>query len=141
MEIKTKFDLDQEVYYIGIRKQTEYKPRECDLCNGVGEISSSSKSYTCPQCHGNTGRTICLADKWFVDGASKIGKISVCFYSIDYLNLRNPNEEEYMLEATGIGSGRVWKVKDLFLTFDKAEKECEKRNTVLQEEYINKIKQ
>jgi predicted RNA-binding Zn-ribbon protein involved in translation (DUF1610 family) len=50
MEIKTKFNVGQEVWYID-NKNLIITP--CQICDHTGSVVIKGVSFVCPKCHGN----------------------------------------------------------------------------------------
>ena len=128
MQIKTKYNLGEQVYPIRLGRHSEHI--KCKICEGKGEvtINNTEKIISCPECYGQGGRTVWLNDKWgvCVGSIGYIGKISVEIYDKAYEE--GKREYRYMLDSTGVGGGTLWKEDMLFTTKEEAEKECEIRN-------------
>lgn len=119
MKIKTKYNLGQDVYtIIHLNKQIKEK---CPVCNGTGHVTLNGNQYQCPECYGQGIKVEWTSSGWTVDQSSQIGRIDVSVKDDVY-------KESYMLKYSGIDSGTIWDVGDLFSTREEAEKECEKRN-------------
>ena len=126
MEVKTKFNLKDEVYPIthGMKEVIT----ECSICHGKGEIEVGGNTYRCPECYGTGEHRECKDAEWYVatNLIGKIGKVDIELYSNKKYG---ESKTSYMLSSTGIGSGTLWNENDLFLTFDEAQQECDKRNS------------
>lgn len=67
--------------------------------------------------------------RYYVSGKSIVGKIDVERYSSKHREYAScKDENKYMLESTGVGSGSVWREKDLFASEKEALEECVLRN-------------
>ena len=127
MNIQTKFSLNDFVYVITQGGYNAFIP--CETCNGEGkvELVNSGKKISCPDCYGRKGNRQWVQTKWVAETYGKIGKIDVQFYADDY---ERENKIRYMLDSTGVGSGTCWKEEHLFLSFEDAQNECERLNSV-----------
>lgn len=131
MNIKTRFNLDQEVYII--ENITIQEKEKCEFCdNGKISISGSTgevKKVTCPECYGRGYDFKKGKEQWQITHKSKIGKVEYACYSQEARGeYKNKIEETYMIFDTGIGSGNYYHVNDIFATKEEAQAECEKRN-------------
>lgn len=138
MEIVTKFNNDDKVYTI--RKKNEIKWNPCEFCDGKGTIiGRNGELGICPECNGRRGKQSLHDLKWFYSEIPlTIGQVRVCVtgkYTAEnesvfsnYGSQQYKYEEKYMLRETGIHSGSVWKVENLFSTLEEAKEECDKRN-------------
>lgn len=137
MNFKTKYNHGDTVYPISIQREEIKVPTNCEVCGDTGEVEIKGKNYTCPKCKGNTYHFIEGEVIWYVNTYDEgiIGNIKIEDYDKKYKR-ENDNKISYMLDSTGIGSGHVWNEKDLFLSQEEAQKECNKRNYKIK----NKIK-
>lgn len=141
MILKSKFDLNQKVFYIKndkIRKWEDYE--DCKDCNGTGKIKSvAGNLLICPTCHGKTGEYKFYNEEYqIIDGEYTIGQIRIVCFSLkktgmfDNIGEYDPDNieynVEYMVYEHGVGSGTVYYEKDLFATKEEAQEECNKRN-------------
>ena len=136
MKINTKFNFEDTVFKIIQAHRTEHVP--CDCCGGKGEIKvHHDKIRICPDCYGRKGANVNKAYEWMTpDTTLTIGQIRVtatCAYINDsifsnYGSQEEERKEEYMCYETGIGSGSVYSADNLFLTKEKAQSECNRRN-------------
>ena len=117
MNIKTKFSNGNKVHAIFQGRETG-KIR-CRVCYGCGEIELDGSKYNCPKCLGH-----CSARK---DGPLKwmVGKSQVTIGGIVAIKTANKPQEVSYVQTT-VGSS--FKERNLFLTLDEAEAECERRN-------------
>ena len=130
MNIKTKYDVGQKLY--PIYQQYQAIPIPCPTCGATsqldpGEITTADgRVIGCPDKwphHGKTGRE---ARPWSVraSDASTVGQIIVRAGRVS----REEDREQYMLSATGIGSGTLWPVDNVWPSAEEAEAECIRRN-------------
>lgn len=122
MQINTKFNLNDYVYPIVCGGEEIWIP--CTTCDGSGivKIKNSDREFQCPDCYGNKGRNEWTTNGWHLSNyKSQVGLIRT---ETD----KNKSKTNYMLKATGIGSGTIWKEDDLFSSKEEAQKECDLRN-------------
>jgi hypothetical protein len=95
----------------GIQRERHQRSIACSLCGGTGFITGRGEMFQCPKCKG----TKCQArwdsiELWTIAGGmpSTVGRVAVTHYG-------RPDKDEitYMLQSTGIGSGRVWRESEL----------------------------
>ena len=140
MKVQTTFDIGQTVYSIGHDSVNDWEA--CLACGGDGTITlKDGKKRNCPECYGRKGFSRFKHLAWQLRGTLQIGQVrfqatnmrSTSFASNvgEYDPTMNADvEEEYMCYETGIGSGTVHKISNLFATESEALAECEKRNGV-----------
>ena len=97
----------------------------------------ADESYiSCPKCVGR-GTTLEFSPiAWHIEEKFTIGRVEVIATLskgqedtiFDNYKPQKKYEEIYMCEETGIGSGRTYRVENLFATREEAEKECQRRN-------------
>lgn len=121
----TRFDLGQEV--VGIASAHATRVVFCQTCNREGVVTIGGETFTCPKCNGTSKHPRHVGQRWYVSERSVVGKLDVCAY-LRQDQYDHKNEIRYMLEATGVGSGRLWDEADLFATEQDALAECAKRN-------------
>ena len=138
MNITTKFDLGDKVWHI--RYDTNPIHVTCTFCAGTGRIIGRDESKDdCRKCHGKGYNIEYQKMAWYISNHSlTVGQVSVTIiksdgietYPVQFDNFkpRDEREERYMMVETGIGSGMIYNVNDLFATREEAEKECDKRN-------------
>jgi len=108
----------------------------CTFCTGHKDGTSAFSKRTmvtgmdgqttfCPICRGNGGKSVSLPGvEWQVYQKLTIGYVRLEF------SLSEGLKESYMCEETGIGSGRVYRVHNLYPHRRAAQKECDKRNSL-----------
>ena len=132
MEITTKFNLGDYVYPIIRSGYNGFK--KCETCGGNGyvTIKENGKEIDCPECYGEGGHEEWISERWMVSSESlgMVGKVSAELY---YDDDNGQSRYTYMLSSTGIRSGTVWYEKDLFLTKEEAQTECDLRNEIKSE--------
>ena len=115
MEIKTKFNIKDELYVKGVNK----KEKRCNICNGTGAVLIKKKILTCPECNGK-GREF-TKSHWEI-----------------YMSETHPTRINIDIEEGGkstISYVFMWsdvpdyiEEKDCFLTQAEAQAECNRRN-------------
>ena len=130
MDLQTKFNLGQLV--TAITESEVRSLRKCSTCNGSGRITTAGtgEEFICPKCGGMSAYPKPAGTRWYISIESKVGKIGV--------EARDPGiaakwdspelEIQYMLMATGVESGQLWKEENLFASVAEAEAECARRN-------------
>lgn len=133
MNIKTKFNLGDRVFYIsGVG--CEYMVK-CLTCNQTGQITINSETFICPKCKGESKHKKWAGNKAVVYDEFNIGKIDVEVYPENNVRCGHSGIEiKYMDNSTG--SGSCYHEKDLFSTRAAAEAECVKRNKSLPKDEI-----
>lgn len=143
MKIETQFDLGQRVYRVG--RQARPENAVCPVCEGHGRLTvtgadGSEVKARCPhdKCAGRGSWVSRWYDRYEVFGDALIGRIEVKVYDAALAPLyagEKRYEENYMLDATGIGSGTVYPLRDgewshtkLFATLAEAESFCDAEN-------------
>ena len=130
MNIATKYGLGDEVWLI--RRDKPKTWIRCTFCDGYETPQANlapnttitggdGSTKTCPECHGSGGRYIYLELEWCVTRKLTLGQVMIR-KSSDYL------DEEYMAHETGVGSGSVYQVANLYPTKKEAQAECDRRN-------------
>lgn len=122
MRLTTKFDLGQEVHAIAdIAVDIDV---DDPFCEGTGQITGrNGKARRCPECQGRGKLREHHAREWRLAQPSPmhVGEIRVEVSE-------SKTREIYMLDETGLGSGTLWPVNDLFAIRETAEAECRRRN-------------
>lgn len=117
MEIVTRFDLGQIVWRVG-RKRRVATDR-CHACEGEGTFTiarldgGTQKSF-CEPCRGSGKVNKVWYDLYEVYDETRIGQVTVQLRSDAHRSyMHDPKvEESYMVEATGVGSGTVYPLRD-----------------------------
>lgn len=121
MIIETKYSLNDNVYYIS--NNYEEKWISCSACGGSGiVILLDNEEHKCPECYGSGGKTKWLPKKWAIEDSGTIGLIRA------EVTKGEKQKYQYMLNETGIGSGRLHYEDRLFISKEEAQKECDLRN-------------
>lgn len=149
--IKTKFDLGSQVWRIYSDTETIRLP--CQFCRGKGWVRAEGageqvEQVQCPR-HSSMAATVGLGSwpEWkVVETEMIIGSVEVRYF--DHSQEREgddgrrtgksnrdnrwvrEDEEKYMCWATGVGSGSVFRVDELFEDPEIAAEEAERRTRV-----------
>lgn len=138
MKYETRFDFEQKVWSITMSQKQTWEI--CTFCGGAGVVLGQDDSeQQCPDCKTYRGSKKKYGDKiWNIDRLLTIGQIRIevtAEYSdgVDsqfdnYGHQEAKCEEKYMCRETGIHTGTLHSVSDLFLTEEEARLECDSRN-------------
>lgn len=122
----SEFAIDDEVWMV--RSESFRKMVECFPCDNTGRIEIKGDSLICPKCDGQGKHEKYVGQRLYVADHGKIGQVRLTDC---------PSEDgftvEYMIDSTGIGSGQIWKERELFRTRELAEQHCEQENSHLME--------
>lgn len=119
-----KFEVGQRVFAVSNISDTKKVHVDCNICNSTGAVEINGEKFVCPSCHGRTN-TEHYGFKYVISyHGARIGRVSTEEYAKKYYSYES--KITYMLEETGVGSGRVWKEERLFATEDEAKEFCEK---------------
>ncbi len=120
MKLESKFGLGDTVWFV--HRDTKKYKEKCKTCDGGGRLNGMDDSIlNCPLCFGKGFKWAWTPYAYRLSAPLTIGQVRV---SVD----RKRTLEEYMCEQTGIDSGTLYKVKDLFLTQEEGQDECDKLN-------------
>lgn len=124
MKVTTKFSIGNTVWLIRQSKKSRFDP--CPTCLGEGEVvGADQRGVWCRFCSGSGRVHVEWYDEWDVVGALTIGLVR---YEAAY---DGKIEESYMAHETGVHSGSVYRIRDLFPTKTKAQMNCDVRNAEL----------
>jgi len=138
MKIETKFSIGDKVYRLF--KDHVQTVIACTVCNDSKQVEIKGTMFKCPNCERGTNS---WKLRWFVHTEpTTVGQVSVqamlkTLHSSNYFDEseiqgdEGTSIEQYMLSATGIGSGTLWNHNDIFLTLKEAQDEAGRRNDVL----------
>lgn len=143
MNIETRFDLGQVVWRVGRQKRVAHDT--CPACEGEGRLEierrdGSTQRSACENCKGRGRLNEVWYDIYEIFDHSRIGQIEIRLQTnTARAYFRDPQvEERYMVEATGIGSGTVYPLRDgewthkrLFGSEDEAALFCASENALL----------
>jgi len=124
MTITTKHDLGDMVFTIDYSKPKI--ETDCITCSGTGSVTLGNESFLCPKCRGRRIEVMYGFEKWSISASGIVGQIEAkrCVEGCGENSIR------YMLDTTGIGTGRVWEESDVFKSRQEAEDACTLRNAL-----------
>lgn len=121
-----KFSLGQEV--IAISRALMYRADPCRTCKGTKAIDVCGERFRCPKCEG-TGNEKTGEYNWYVSCTGRVGQVRITHTAA------SPGRDEagsivveYMIDATGVGSGTIWSECNLFVDRSAAGEEIAFRN-------------
>ena len=130
MNIETKYGLGDQVWLVRRNKPKTwvrctfcdgYEKQQANLAPNTTITGGDGSTKTCPSCHGRGGGNVYLELAWCVATTLTLGMVRVRKSSSEY-------DEEYMAHETGIGSGSIYNVENLYPTKEEAQAECDRRN-------------
>lgn len=144
MKLESKYEIGQLVF--GVRRDSVEAPSDpCSACDATGQVDLRGQTFTCPSCKGSKAlkRT---GYGWVRAQSGTVGMIRIAV-------IKDPKDSdiwdvygdwgaddpcphsggplaqfEYILDSTGVGSGWIWKERDLFSSAEEAQAECDRRN-------------
>lgn len=141
--LETRFGLGHKVWYVSSSVEDIELP--CRFCRGRGRLTVDGSAeqtavVQCPKCSTKAMVRLGTWPVWRVDGPLTIGMIELRVFQREGLDngergenrnpgagIRREDEERYMAWSTGVGSGSVYKVWDLFADPDEAQAEADER--------------
>ena len=138
MNIETKFEFGDEVWLIHL--DTSQVQQTCETCEGSGRLElANGKNLQCQICFGlGKGKWVTREAKWRIKGSYTLGQVCV---TVRAEKTDGPDDsacnlghqkylrtEEYMAYETGIGTGHVMDVENLFADEEAALAECARCN-------------
>lgn len=138
MKLKTKYSPSDKVWWISRDRRKVWEP--CSFCGAEGRIVGKDKvDRLCPECYDNKGKYTYHEMQYAITDRSPltIGQVQISYtgktegLSEAFDNFKSQDEkteERYMCVESGIGSGSVYYVADLYPSREKAQAECDKRN-------------
>lgn len=110
-----RYRLGQTVYAATIESRGE--PVTCPDCLGTGRWKAITPGgqeidLRCPACESYSGRRSTTRTVWL----GRVQGLTIGAVRIDTTEREAGAQTSYMCEETGIGSGTIWRERDLFLT-------------------------
>lgn len=128
---QTNFSIGQVVW--AVRHESFYRIVKCFPCGNTGRVKIADEEFICPNCEGRSAHRQYAGEKYYVWGSSKVGQVRI-EDEPDRYHQEEPNPKiEYMIHATGAGSGQIWKQEALFASQEEAQAFCDVKNRVLPE--------
>ena len=130
---ESKFSIGDTVW--AVRSQWSHRIVKCLTCANTGKVKIGAEEFICPKCNGRAAHPQFAGHKYYVDESGIVGQVRIehtdheKFYTH---RSEEPNPKfEYMIDATGVGSGTIWKEADLFATREEAQRFCDAQNAPL----------
>lgn len=124
MEFKFRFELGGQVWGIERISKTESHP--CPICDGTKYVDYRGEKLYCSKCNYEGQIVERTYKSWEITKNYKSMGMIVGKADVELEQHKEP-KETYMCYETGVGSGRIWKVEDLFESQELALEECLKR--------------
>ena len=126
MEFRSHFNLGDKAYWL----QSTHKElfEQCPSCEAGHLVMKDGRQLQCPRCKGKGVVSTRSGHKWFVGQSLTIGQIRFEVSSEE-------SKEQYMCRETGVGSGYVLPISDLYKTAALAQAEADKRNNHQEKEW------
>lgn len=128
MQIDTKYSIGQTVHAI----TSDFCTRKikCPACHGSGMVPIDGESFCCPKCKGHGLFDRHAGHKWVPTETGVVGNVQVTVTAARFLDTWDKPSPHitYMLDTTGVGSGRLWEESDTFPSREDAQAECDRRN-------------
>ena len=126
-EIKTKYAIGDVVYHAGTT--TIQKQHPCPDCSGERKWKAKSPvggeySFACPRCSVRYQSNSELSLE-YTTHAPLVSTLTIGSVRYDSHHYGDGPVVEYMCRETGVGSGSIYKEKDLFATREEAEHAAE----------------
>jgi len=135
MQLTSKFNLGQEVWYLGKTQPTIQIP--CEFCAATGRITgANNEEIKCPVCHGKKRKSKRQPRIWAIRGSGHITQIKVLVDAANALMeyiLDEPGAIDYydkcpMCGYGGCDNGLMFDGAKLFATEEEAQVVCDERN-------------
>ncbi|MGN6347064.1 MAG: hypothetical protein ACTHME_05115 [Candidatus Nitrosocosmicus sp.] len=123
------FKLGDKVFIISKEFREEFI--KCIMCDGdkILKIQDKNMEIRCPECYGEGGKINYLLIEWILSCYRSVeGKYTISRINLDH-SITDGIAWEYMCEETGIETGAIYRMNNIFLTKEEALAECEKRNS------------
>ena len=141
MKYNPKFNLGDTVYHIANHSRPKWT--ECPMCKGQKKITINGETENCPKCYGRGGEQTWEKEGWHVArngvedrDSNRYHEYGFSILTIGQLQLRHTKghrpEWSAMCSETGIGSGTVHPMDQMFATAEDAQSACDLRNAATQ---------
>lgn len=131
MKVETRFSCGDEVWTI--YSESTYRKVDCLTCERSGSVKIGDETFICPKCHGQSKHDKCVGNLWHIGHKSRVGQVTyehrVGTGYEDGVTIR------YMIVATGVGSGTVYKEENVLASREEAQSVCDARNAVILSEH------
>lgn len=130
MKFETKYSIGDEVVIIRNRQHEVRVP--CAACSAKGQITlADGDEVPCPRCWNDGYNRAWEPTCWRYETSGFVGKVSFSTQIDEEGELTS--QTDYMIDATGIGSGSVWS-EDKVWTEGTWKAECDRLNAESSEE-------
>ena len=123
IDMETKFEVGQEVFFIKKERKVIENRKKCEICNGTGHILFKGYTMGCPECEGS--KYICvnsnIVDKYFTD------KKPHAITSIGIKITAKSSKLTYMIDGNLYERKKVSE-DEVFATQEEAEARCRELN-------------
>lgn len=122
MELRSHFNLGDKAWHLYSDRVEAFDP--CPCCKEGKVPLANGSSLQCPRCAGKGAIALRGVLRWNVErNPLTIGQIRFEVESEE-------SKEEYMCRETGVGSGSIHRVSDLYQTRELAQAEADRRNNI-----------
>lgn len=128
MEIRSHYNLGDPVWLINLVRVERFE--ECPSCKQGQVPLPDGRSLKCPRCDGKGAIAECSVGRWRVKRKLTVGQIRIEIAG------KLDDREQYMCQETGVGSGSVYNVSDLYSSEALAQAECDKRNNAGEQDWV-----
>ena len=130
MKFETKYSIGDEVVIILNRQHEVRIP--CAACSAKGQITlGDGEEVPCPRCWNDGYKRDWEPTCWRFETCGTVGKVS--HSAVIDEEGETTSKTDYMIDATGIGSGSVWS-EDKVWTDDTWSAECDRLNAEIEAE-------
>ncbi len=126
MEIRSHFNLGDKAWNIYSTREELYEP--CPSCTGGTVNLKDGQSLKCPRCAGKGLIVERYAHRWKVGSKYTIGQIRFEIGSDEAI-------EQYMCNETGVGSGTLHPISQLYKSQELAQAQVDKLNNLDKREW------
>ena len=127
MKVETRFSCGDEIWTI-YSEQT-YRKVDCLTCERSGEVTIGAEKFICPKCHGQSKHDKYVGNLWHIGYNSRVGQVT--YEHRVGTGYEDGVKIEYMIVATGVGSGTLYKEDNVFASREEAQSVCDARNAAI----------
>ena len=125
MLIETKFSFGNvfwDIYDTPVSRQIK-----CVTCEASGEIQVQGEKFICPKCSGQSRHPIYSGHKWVIGGSHTVRNIRADL--VEHPSRRRSDYTDICYMDTDSGTGTLYDERKCFASREKAQAECDLRNT------------
>lgn len=130
MKVETRFSCGDEVWTI--KTQQTYRKVSCLTCNRSGQVEIGTETFICPKCFGQSTHDKFVGKLWHIGYNSQVGQVT--YEHRVGTGYEDGVKIEYMIKATGVGSGTLHKEENVFASRTEAQLVCDHRNAIILED-------